>query len=137
MHKFTDFKQGELDIDLAFRLNVKKAIEEYKKETGCDRYFLAMQLSKATNQDITKNTIDTWTKTDPKWRFPANILPAFIKITGAIWLLDNFAQSCDCSVISRSEKNQLKLINKKQELRSLQKEIEELEKSFNLQNIQE
>lgn len=120
--------EGALDIDYALRANLKRAITEYIDTNGGDRYSLAAALSKATQQDISKNSLDTWTapsRTD--WRFPLNTLPAFIKITGANWLLQELAEKCDCVVISEEEMNSITLMKKKREHKKLTAEIAALE----------
>ncbi len=53
---------------------------------------------------VTKAILDAFTAPSRgDWKFPLLYLPAFIKATGAVWLLDLIAEKCGCKMLVGEE----------------------------------
>jgi len=85
--------------------------------------------------EITVAQLNAWTAcSKAEWRFPAEYLPAFVKATGAVWLVDWMAQRCGCRAL-RGEQAVLVEMSAKKVLRAqaeanlkrLDKELKSLE----------
>lgn len=72
--------EGSLNISEKLRLAMKKAIST----SGKDRFQIAGDISHLVGRQITKSMIDSWTaESKPGNRPPADILPAFCKVTSS------------------------------------------------------
>lgn len=116
--------EGSFEYEQELRQDLNKAIKDHKTRTGEDRHALAATLSRATNLEISKNSLDCWTapsRTD--WRFPAQVLPAFIEATQAMWLLEKIANKCGLVVMTAEDAEMARLGKLKQMEALLKEEI--------------
>ncbi len=69
------------------------------KTRGRDRHAVAMEVSRLTGRDLTKNMLDRYCAQAEEWRFPLETLPALVSATGDLRLLEFIAQACGCRVM--------------------------------------
>jgi hypothetical protein len=86
---------GSLNFDAEWRAALNRAIDE----CGFGRGNIAIEMERLLGGDpnypVSVALLNAWTapsKTD--YRFPLTYLPAFIRATGAVWLLDVLAGKC-------------------------------------------
>jgi len=87
-----------------FALQLRNILTRALKECPLSRSQVAARMTDlmygdAGDGEVTKVQLDTWTRSDPSWRFPLEALPAFIEATGAVWLLDVLAEKCGCRIL--------------------------------------
>lgn len=127
---------GGMDIDYELRLSLNVAIKEYKKSTGKDRFALAAELSRVTDTEVTKNSLDSWTAPSrTEWRFPLHLFPAFINVTGAKWLLNDLAMKCGCMVMSHDDAKAARYGKLKKLKEQLDKELKQAEKAMKAEDL--
>lgn len=104
---YTTAASGSLNFDVEWRAALNKAIEE----CGFGRGNIAIEMERLLGNDpdypVSVSLLNAWTapsKTD--YRFPLLYLPAFIRATGATWLLEVLAGKCG-RVTLTSEEEQL------------------------------
>lgn len=96
-----DETTGRLNLSDWLCLNLATAL----KQSSRDRFEVAAEMSRLTGDQISKAQVDAWTaKSKPKWRFPAEYLPAFVQATDSYWLLDKFATFVGCRVLVGEDK---------------------------------
>ena len=88
----------------AFSLELRNLLSRAMKESPLSRYALAARLTDliygdAGEGEVTKAQLDSWSRSSDAWRFPLEVLPAFVEATGAYWLLDKVAERCGCRVL--------------------------------------
>lgn len=72
--------EGSLDISEKLRRSMVNAI----KTSGKDRFQITGDMSRLIGRQITKMMLDSWTaESKPKHRVPADILPAFCRVTAS------------------------------------------------------
>ncbi|WP_119301102.1 hypothetical protein [Dongia deserti] len=91
---------GSLSFDREWRAALNQAIEE----CGFGRGNIATEMERLLGNDpdypVSVALLNAWTaasKTD--YRFPLIYLPAFVRATGATWLLDRLASKCGRVVV--------------------------------------
>lgn len=68
---------SRLPGDLAMGVQVRHMISELLKNSTLTRYEVAARMSELTGDDISKNSLDSWTaESRVAWRFPLEYLPA-------------------------------------------------------------
>jgi hypothetical protein len=97
---------GSLQFDAEWRAALNKAIDE----CGFGRGNIAIEMERLLGGDpsypVSVALLNAWTapsKTD--YRFPLTYLPAFIRATGATWLLDVLAGKCGCVTLTGEEQH--------------------------------
>jgi hypothetical protein len=95
---------GSLQFDSEWRAALNRAIEE----CGFGRGNIAIEMERLLGNDpdypVSVALINAWTaasKTD--YRFPLIYLPAFVRATGADWLLDVLAGKCGRVTLTADE----------------------------------
>lgn len=95
---------GSLNFDREWRAALNQAIEE----CGFGRGNIAIEMERLLGNDpdypVSVAMLNAWTaasKTD--YRFPLTYLPAFIRATGAIWLIDVIAGKCGRVTLTNDE----------------------------------
>lgn len=100
-----DDAAGSLNISLRFRNALTRAL----KQSPDSRSAVAARMTDllfgdADDGEVTKAQIDAWTAPSRgAWRMPVEYLPAFVKATGAYWLLDDIAGPLGCRVLAGEE----------------------------------
>lgn len=93
---------GAFDFDGRLRRLLNDAVKRCDKS----RAVIAAEMTDlvfgdAGEGEITKAQLDSWTAPSRgEWRFPLCYLPAFIKVTGAVDLLDAMAALVGCKVLA-------------------------------------
>lgn len=85
--------------------------------------------------EVTVSQLNAWTAcSKTEWRFPAEYLPAFVKATGAVWLVDWMAQRCGCRALRGEQAVLVEMSAKKvmrakaaADMKRLDKELKDLE----------
>lgn len=117
---------GSLDFDAELRMALNRAL----KEAEGDRFQVAAEMSRLTGGEVTKFQIDSWTGMSRKaWRFPLEMLPAFVTATGAYWLLDQIAGKCGCKVLVGDEIRFATIGRARDQRQRLDRFIRELERA--------
>ena len=92
---------GSFDFDGQLRNHLNTAIKNsplHRSEIAAGMTDLIF--GDAGDGEVTKCQLDSWTgpsRTD--WRFPLSYLSAFIKVTGAFWVLDRIAGMLGCKIL--------------------------------------
>ncbi|NPV70315.1 MAG: hypothetical protein HPY55_06675 [Firmicutes bacterium] len=74
------------------------------KECPFSRYEAAARMSELVGAEITKAQLDSWTAESKEFhRFPAEYLPAFLKVTGSSEILRLMAELVSCYVLESEE----------------------------------
>jgi len=117
---------GSLDFDAELRMALNRAL----KEAEGDRFQISAEMSRLTGGEVTKFQIDSWTGMSRKaWRFPLEMLPAFVSATGAYWLLDQIAGKCGCKVLAGEDVFYAEMAKVDRALDQLKAKKTELQKS--------
>ena len=88
-----------------FTLQLRNALSRALKETPHSRVDVAARMTDllfgdAGDGEVTKAQLDRFTAPSAEaWRFPLEFLPAFVQVTGAVWLLDLVAERCGCRIL--------------------------------------
>lgn len=90
---------------LNWETELRAALAEAIAGSGKRRAEIAAEMETALGSDphypVSVSTLDAWTapsRTD--WRFPLHYLPAFVRATGAAWLLARVAAKCGHKVVA-------------------------------------
>ncbi|WP_423197417.1 hypothetical protein DFLDMN_001033 [Cupriavidus sp. H19C3] len=96
-------EDGCLDV----AMNIREALADTLSAAsagGKDRHDIAAQVSRLSNHGLTKNMLDRFCAPSAEgWRFPAEIIPAFIVATGDFRVLEILAAACGCKVYRGEE----------------------------------
>lgn len=95
-----------LNVEADLRASLARAIQECAK----GRPQIAAEMTvllfgeAAEKGEVTVHMLNAWTAPSrDAWRFPLGFLPAFVRVTGATWLLDWVAELCGCRVMVGDE----------------------------------
>lgn len=93
---------GSFGFDLELRNLLARAIKECPKSRAAIAAAMTdLVFGDAGDGEITKAQIDSWTApSHGEWRFPLCYLPAFVKATDSVWLLDRIAGRLGCKVLA-------------------------------------
>lgn len=98
--------RGSADISTAVRETIAESLAAARQHSGGerDRYTIAADISRLGGRDCTKNMLDRYcAPSADEWRFPLEMLPAFVQATGDFSLLDRIAEACGCKVLRGEE----------------------------------
>lgn len=116
---------GSLNFDREWRMALNEAIEQ----CGHGRGNIATEMERLLGNDpdypVSVALLNAWTapsKTD--YRFPLIYLPAFIRATGAFWLLDRLAGKCGLATVDPELAMIGQLREGKEQIAALLKDIE-------------
>lgn len=91
---------GSFDISQRLR----EFLSEGLRQCDFDRYEAAARMSRLIGCEITKSQLDSWTAESKEGhRFPAEYLPAFIKVTGYKEPLRVMAEMVQCYLLESEE----------------------------------
>ena len=118
---------GSLQFDHEWRVSMTRAIQQ----AGKPREAIAAEMERLLGNDpdhpVSKATLDAMTAPSrTNWRFPVGYLPAFVRATGAIWLIDRLAGRCGRAVVTEQDARRITL----GEIRAERIRLQELEKRF-------
>ena len=101
----TGLSEGALDIALGFRQALSRAI------SGCgkDRYLIAAEISRLTQRDMSKEMLDKYTSSDPQYRYPAECLSAFCRVTGTLEPFRYLLEPLDADVLHPEDRDLVEL----------------------------
>ncbi len=121
-----DIREGNFaDIPHLVRAALVKAI----KNCPLSRYQIAARISELMDRDLTKEMLDKYCSESAEGhRLPAEIIPAFCKVTGSLSLLKIFAEPMACTFLDSTETQALEIVRLRLEREKLQNKIRELEK---------
>ncbi|WP_119304997.1 hypothetical protein [Dongia deserti] len=116
---------GSLNFDREWRAALNQAIEE----CGFGRANIATEMERLLGNDpdypVSVALLNAWTaasKTD--YRFPLIYLPAFVRATGAMWLLDRLASKCGRAIVDDELATIAQLRDERSRIDSLVKDLE-------------
>lgn len=79
---------------------IRQELTNGLKRSPLSRHEVAAQMSDLVGVEITKSQLDSWTaESKDGHRFPAEYLPAFVRVTGHKRLLHIMAELVDCYVL--------------------------------------
>jgi hypothetical protein len=114
-------------FDISQRL--KEMLSEGLRRCDFDRYEAAAQMSRLVGCEITKSQLDSWTaESKETYRFPAEYLPAFVRVTGYKEPLRVMVELVQCYILESEEALHAELgkINcQRRELAQREKEVRE------------
>jgi hypothetical protein len=114
-------------FNLAARL--REMLTEGLRQCSFSRYEAAARMSELVGAEITKSMLDSWTAESKEYhRFPAEYLPAFVKVTGYKEPLRVMAEMVGCYLVESEEALLAELgriDQKKRELAAREKTIRE------------
>lgn len=118
---------GALDISLRLRETLvevlRDAIDPATSER-MDRIAIAAALTRLTGRDVSKNMLDRYcAPSADDWRFPAELIPALVKVTGDYRLLELLTEQCEARVVVGAEVYEAELGR----INSLRKDLNERE----------
>lgn len=110
---------------------VREVVSEALKGMDCKRWVVAGQLSERCGMEITESMLNAWTaESKENHRFPLEIVPAFCEVTGDYTLMEMMAAACGCRLVTSEEVYLLKLGKINQAKRNLQKQEQEVRRSY-------
>lgn len=84
--------------------------EALKRCKRFDRYGVAAEMSRLTEQDVSKSSLDAYVAPSrPDMRLPVELLPAFIEATGSAEPLRVLAEICGYELVGAQERGILEL----------------------------
>lgn len=120
------------DIDSVIRQLLNEAINNYTTQHNCTRDTLAYQLTKRSGTDITKGTIDKWTRAKGGWSFPLKYAHHLAAITGDYRLIQLPASFLGLEVLEPRQNLVLKKEKARDLLHTLQEYLRVLDKQLTL-----
>lgn len=88
--------------DISQRL--KELISEGLRQCNFDRYEAAARMSRLVGHEVSKSQLDSWTaESKESYRFPAEYLPAFVRVTGYKEPLRVMAELVQCYLLESEE----------------------------------
>ena len=97
-------QQGSADVSTQIRETIGETLATAKTQGFGDRHAVAAEVSRLAGRDCTKNMLDRYSAPSAEdWRFPLEMLPAFVQATGDYTLLDRIAEACGCKVLRSEE----------------------------------
>lgn len=115
--------EGALDVSLAFRDALSKALSRCKES----RYQIAGKLSELTRRNISKDSLDKYTSSNPDYGLRAEDLPGVLIITQSLEPIQALLDPIGCSVASPEDSRLLKLARLTQQKNHIALEIARLE----------
>lgn len=123
----TPISEGALDVDLALRDALTKAIQHHMRQSNDSRYQIAAKISELTKRNTSKDMLDKYTSSNQDYSFKAADLAAFCAVTGSLEPFRVLLAPLGCDVVAPEDSKLLKLTKKQQELARLTREIDLLE----------
>ena len=124
--------EGALDVDLALRDALTKAIAQHSSRTRDSRYQIAAKMSELTSRNISKDMIDKYTSSNQDYRIYAADLTAFCAVCQTLEPFRVLLQPLGCDAVDPEDSKHIKLAKKKQELSKLMNEVAQLEQDLGI-----
>jgi len=118
----TEIVEGALDVSMAFRGALSKAISQCKES----RWQIAAKISELTNRNISKDMLDKYTSSNLDYGLRAEDLTAFCAVTKSLEPFRVLLDPLDCEVADPRESKFVRLARLEQENAKLQAEIQRL-----------
>lgn len=115
----SELSEGMLDVSLGFKQCLSRAISI----SGKDRYQIGAEISRATQRDISREMLDKYTSSDPAYRLPAEILPAFCHVTVTLEPFRYLLDPLGSDVLNPADKDLIELARLQEEERKIQTRI--------------
>lgn len=98
-------RPGSLDISLKISRALSDALTEQRRGGTGNRERVAHLMSALSGTRVTKAMLDRYAAaSSTAWRFPLELLPAFVAATGDVRLLELVAEACGSIVLKPEER---------------------------------
>lgn len=124
----TAISEGALDVDLALRDALTRAISQHTARSKDSRYQIAAKVSELTKRSTSKEMLDKYTSSNQDYCFKAADLSALCAVTGTLEPFRVLLEPLGCEVVGPEDSKLLRLTKKKQELVRIAAEVEQLER---------
>ncbi|MDR2018535.1 MAG: hypothetical protein LBQ00_06670 [Syntrophobacterales bacterium] len=119
----TEISEGALDVSMAFRDALSKALTSCKDS----RYQVAAKISELTKRNISKDMLDKYTSSNLDYGFRAEDLAAFCAVTGSLEPFRVLLSPLRCDVVDPHDSEYVRLAKLNQEKTRLLNEIAQVE----------
>ncbi len=106
-----------------FREAINEAIRKCRRG---DRFWIAAEMSRLLQIDITKTQIDSWTSESLDRHIPFELMPALCRVTGSARPLEVFAEICGYEVVGPQEQGVLEIARIEARIHDLELKREQL-----------
>lgn len=118
------------DLAMAIREAVADSLAS-AKDTGKDRFAVAVEMSRLAARDVTKNMLDRYcAPSADEWRFPLELLPALVTATGDTRLVTLMAEACGFKALPGEAQAVAELVTLELQQRAISQRIAAAKKSL-------
>jgi hypothetical protein len=128
----TPISEGALDVDLALRTAITKAIAQHTARSNDSRYQIAAKMSELTKRNISKDMLDKYTSSNQDYRIHACDLTALCAVCGTLEPFRVLLQPIDCDAVGPEDAKHVRLAKKRQELSRMISEVTQLEQELGI-----
>ncbi len=97
-----------------------------REMNGHNRHVVAMQISRLTGRELSKDMLDKYVSSDAAYRPPADALVAFCHVTGSLEVFRYLLEPLGSDVLNPEDRDLIRLARVEEKIRELQAESQHI-----------